>query len=87
MKSLSLSTPEVLTRRSRGGLPAVNMWEFRTSEVIDSGSGYVGWSFLSRSSEGVYGSGGDSGWRVVEEEMVESSVSDVAPEDGEWVRR
>lgn len=94
MKSLNLSTPDVRIRRSKGGKLAVNMWSFMVSEVIVSGSGYVSLrNFLSSptssssSSSSIasgYG-GGESGCRVVEEDM-ESSVSEVAPDEGEWER-
>lgn len=42
MKSLRRSTPEVRTRRSSGGVSAVNMCEVRVEEVMSSGSGYFG---------------------------------------------
>ena len=41
MKSLSRSTPEVRTRRSRAGMLAVYMWSERVWDVMLSGSGYV----------------------------------------------
>ena len=94
MKSLNLSTPDVRTRRSKGGRLAVNMWSLRISEVIVSGSGYVSLgnclsslssSSSSSSSIAVVSGVGKSGCRVVDEDM-ESSVSDVPPEEGEWER-
>lgn len=49
-----------------------------------SGSGYESRIFESYfSPEAPLSSGGDSGWRVADE-VVESSVSDVPPEDGEF---
>ena len=53
--------------------------------MIVSGSGYVSRYFASPSSSRGIASNGESGCRVVEEEAegTDSSVSDVAPKDGE----
>lgn len=79
MKSLRRSTPEVRIRRSRGGVPAVNMWLERVWVVIFSGSGYVGWTEAGVGEElregfpggcevlGTLYAGGESGCRVVDE--------------------
>ena len=42
MKSDRRATPEVRSRRSRGGLSAVNMFLVRVEEVMKSGDGYFG---------------------------------------------
>ena len=77
MKSLNLFTPLVLMSKSKGGLPAVNIWSFKVSVVMVSGSGYneASWKSL----------GGDSGCNVVVEEM-ESSISETLDGVGELAR-
>lgn len=37
MKSLSLSTPDVRIKRSRGGSEAVKRWELMVAELMSSG--------------------------------------------------
>lgn len=61
------------------------MWSFKILDVMHSGSGYVSRCLASPSSSRGKGSDGESGCRVVDEEAdgTESSVSEVAPKDGE----
>lgn len=75
MKSLSLSTPLVRTKMSRGGSPAVYMWLVNISEVMVSGSGrFAGLDKLRDD--------GDSGWCSVAEEETESSTATSAGDVG-----
>lgn len=77
MKSLRRFTPLVRTRRSSGGLPAVSKWSWIVSEVIVSGSGYIGPSCPSW---------GESACKVVVVDT-ESSTSEVLDGVGDVERR
>lgn len=75
MKSLSLSTPLVRTKMSKGGSPAVYMWFVIISAVMVSGSGrFAGLDKLRAD--------GDSGWCSVAEEETESSTPTSAGDGG-----
>ena len=98
MKSESRSTPEVRTKRSKGGSLAVNICLERVEGVMSSGEGYTGLEEATRvdgpgftvGEADVGGLSATSGWRVVEEDMDEPSIgsdmsddSDVVLDDGD----
>jgi len=71
MKSLSLSTPLVRTKRSSGGLPAVYMWLVIVSAVMVSAFGYM----VTPPAPSDF-RGGESGCSVVVDEAESSRSSD-----------
>lgn len=77
MKSLSRSTPLVLTKMSKGGLPEVYMWLSRVSVVMFSGFGYMVMLCAAPVREG-----GESVVGSVVEDETESSTSSDLDEDG-----